>query len=175
MSEAEVKPCEGCGASVYPEHVISEKAGLIDGRLLCTHCMTEYKQKHHTDERRLPGQPSMRAPGEGAGLESLAVIDDESMAGSGNIRAISADTLAGAALHVDDSEYRRPLNPNAPAATRCRTFHAKLNDGAVAFMNRQVNDWADHNPDVTIKYAASTIGVWEGKKADPHMILTIFY
>jgi len=175
MSSSEIESCDGCGASIYPEHLADEKAGLADGKLLCPHCLAEYRQTHHTGEQRLAGGATMKAPGEGEVLETLEVVEDEGERTT-SIRAIGADTLAGAAAAaVDDVNYQRPLNPDSPAATRCRTFHAKLNDGAVAYMNRQINEWADGDPTVTIKYASSTIGVWEGKKADPHLIVTVLY
>ena len=75
----------------------------------------------------------------------------------------------------DDTALKRPLLPEGAGATRCRTFHAKLNDGAVGFMNKHINEWTDGNPAVVLKYATATIGIWEGKKADPHLILTVFY
>lgn len=176
MTEKDVESCDSCGAAVYPEHLESGKAGVASGKLMCPHCLAEYKKTHHDEQERLAGMTTMKAPGEGEELESLSVIEDDSSQAS-QIRSISSDTLAGAAAHlVDESHYRRPLNPpELPGATRCRTFHAKLNDGAVAYMNNQINEWADENPGVSIKYAASTIGVWEGKKADPHLILSVFY
>jgi hypothetical protein len=87
-----------------------------------------------------------------------------------------ADSLAGAGLAADDeSKFKRRLDPRSPFGTRCRTFHSKLSDGAVSYMNQLVNEWADGNPDVNIKFATSTIGIFEGKHADPHLIMTVFY
>jgi len=175
MSEQDIESCDSCGASVYPEHLKSGKAGVVEGSLRCPHCVEEYNKTHHADEQRVVGQSSMKAPGEGEQLETVAIVEDNESRSSSQIRAISSDTLAGAADAVDDGKFSRPLNSEAFGATRCRTFHAKLNDGAVAYMNNQVNEWADAHADVTIKYATSTIGIWEGKKADPHLIVTIFY
>ena len=42
-------------------------------------------------------------------------------------------------------------------------------------MNRQINDWVDSSPDIAIKFAASTVGVFEGKKAEAALIVTVFY
>jgi len=175
MSEKDIESCDSCGASVYPEHLESGKAGVVSGELRCPHCLAEYKKTHHTDEERVVGQSTMKAPGEGEELETVAIIEDDESRSSHHVRTISSDTLAGGAAAFDDGHFKRPLNSEAFGATRCRTFHAKLNDGAVAYMNNQVNEWSDANTDVTIKYATSTIGVWEGKKADPHLIVTIFY
>lgn len=175
MSDKDIETCDSCGASVYPEHLESGKAAVIDGKLRCPHCLAEYKKTHHMDETRFVGQTTMRAPGEGEQLETLAMVDGEASESTGHIRAIHADTLAEGAAQIDDAMYQRPLNPEGSGATRCRTFHAKLNDGAVAFMNNQINEWTDQHREVSIKYATSTIGVWEGKKADTHLIVTVFY
>jgi len=175
MSDKDIESCDACGAAVYPEHLESGKAGVANGKLMCPHCLADYKKSHHDDEPRYSGGHTFKAPGEGDDAETVALTEDDASHGT-HVKPMSSDTLAGAAAAlVDDSHYRRPLNPEAFGATRCRTFHAKLNDGAVAYMNNQVNEWADANPDVTIKYAASTIGIWEAKKADPHLIVTVFY
>ncbi len=76
---------------------------------------------------------------------------------------------------LDESKYSRSVNPSGQDATRCRTFHAKLNDSAVAFMNDQLNTWVDSHPDINIKFATSTIGIFEGKHKDPNLIITVFY
>lgn len=74
-----------------------------------------------------------------------------------------------------DSSFRRALLKDAVTATRCRTFHAKLADGALAHLDEQINLWVDSHEDVQIKFATSTIGIVEGKHSDPHLIVTIFY
>ena len=42
-------------------------------------------------------------------------------------------------------------------------------------MNDQINDWLDGNDKISVKTATSTIGMFEGKHAEPNLILTIFY
>jgi hypothetical protein len=71
--------------------------------------------------------------------------------------------------------YRRALDPSSPHATRCRTFHCKLSDASFGHLNQQVNEFVDAHEEVAIKFATSTVGVVEGKHADPHLIVTIFY
>lgn len=172
--DKDIEICDSCGASVYPEHLESGKAAVMGGKLLCTHCLVEYKKTHHTEDTGFVGQSTIRSPAEVAEVEAVGLVDEDASQAS-QIRA-GGDTLAGSAAQlVDDIHYKRPLDPKAPAATRCRTFHAKLNDGAVAYMNNQVNEWVDQNPNITIKSSSTTIGVWEAKKADPHMIVTVFY
>ena len=67
------------------------------------------------------------------------------------------------------------MEPDKPGGTRCRIFHAKLNDGAIAFMSEQINEWLDTSTGIYVKTSTSTIGVFEGKHADPNLIVTLFY
>ncbi len=159
--------CQGCGATIYSEHLDTGIAGYHGGKLMCPHCLEEAAS---AADRTASGADT-------DDLEVISLADEDpaasSKGGGAQIKAFGSESHIGATF--DDLNVERPLNPDASAATRCRTFHAKLNDGAVAFMNRQVNEWVDSDPNITIKFATSTIGVYEGKKADPHLILTVFY
>ncbi len=72
-------------------------------------------------------------------------------------------------------ELRRAPTTQPGLATRCRSFHAKLTDAALAHMNAQVNDWLEQHPDYFVKFATSSVGVVEGKHSEPHLVLTVFY
>ena len=162
---SEVQQCGGCGASIYPEHVESGLAGYRGGKLLCHHCQAEQgKGGGVADEEPALAPISFDEPEEERPRKAKAVI-----------KAFAADTQLGAAPLYDDAKYTRPLNELPSGATRCRTFHAKLNDQAVLFMNDQINTWVDQNPSIEIKFATSTIGVYEGKHNDPNLIITVFY
>ena len=170
MAEERVSTCEGCGAGIYPEHVDSGIAGYHGGRLLCPHCFTDaQKAAELADEEDL--KPIAVGEEEGPRLGQ-----GTAMGQSTSIHGFSGDTLASAgAITHDEGRYNRVADPQAPTALRCRTFHSKLNEGAVAYMNDQVNTWVDADPSISIKFATSTIGVFEGKQKDPHLILTVFY
>ena len=71
--------------------------------------------------------------------------------------------------------WRRPLRPTTTTATRCKTFHAKLNDASLSHLGDQISEWVDAQDDVEIKFASTVVGVVEGKHPDPHLIVTIFY
>jgi hypothetical protein len=169
MVEDGARTCQECGASIYTEHLDTGIAGYHTGKLLCPHCLEEAE-----------AAADLSSGGTGSGdddLEFISLVDEEPAPrrekSATQIRSFGGESQVGA--NYDDAGLDRPPDPASPTATRCRTFHAKLNEGAVSFMNRQVNEWTDANPEVTIKFATSTIGVFEGKKADPHLILTVFY
>lgn len=176
MPEDDFEVCDKCGAIVYPEQLETGKAASLAGKLMCTHCLTEYKATHHANAPRVVGQTTMKAPGEGEELATIAFDEDTPLSTSGtNMPAQSPESSLEMTAQYDDSIYRRPLVAGGKVATRCRTFHARLNDGALNFMNRQINEWVDTNPDIAIKFAASTVGVFEGKKAEAALIVTVFY
>jgi hypothetical protein len=180
MSDENVSSCQSCGASIYPEHTEKGIAGYLGGQMLCPHCFTDAKKSLAAT----PGVASSSAVDEmhdEDALKPIAFDGAESPVSSDaghstGIHGFSGDTLASVAsgLH-DESKFKRPLDPTERSATRCRTFHAKLNDSAVAFMNDQMNTWVDSHPDMKIKFATSTIGIFEGKHKDPNLIVTVFY
>lgn len=169
MSDQDTKICQECGATVYSEHLDTGIAGYQGGKLLCPHCLEEAEARADRDSAGSTGQSY-------DDLEAIGLVDEEPASGekgATQIRSFGSESQVGGSF--DEAGLDRQPDAAATTATRCRTFHAKLNEGAVAFMNRQVNEWADSNPNITIKFATSTIGVFEGKKADPHLILTVFY
>ena len=172
MAESAIKKCEACGANVYPEHLEKGRAGHVEGKLLCPICFQEKKAAE-----------SGEAPPTDDELASLSLVDDEeateeakSAEAVSKIRSFGAGTI-GAAQKVgyDDSKLHRRVHETGGGATRCRTFHSKLNESAIAYMHEQVNEWVDSHDEIDIKFATSTIGIFEGKQKDPHLILTLFY
>lgn len=161
--------CEKCGATVYREHLEQGIARYADGKLLCPPCLTEFEKE----------EEAAAASGVGA-LAPIAFDDDddddevELDMSSSRIHSASTATL-GVAQGWDDSQWKRPIDPRAITATRCRTFHAKLTDSALEYMNEVINAWLDKNDSIAIKFAVSNIGIFEGKHAEPHVIVTMFY
>jgi hypothetical protein len=166
MSEEHMRQCEGCGASIYREHLDSGIAGYWQSKLLCAHCLEEHEKSSGAFDDN-----------QAEDLETIALADEEAVKepkpAATQVRAKSETQLGMGAF--DESGLGRTLDPALPSATRCRTYHAKLNDGAIAYMNREINEWVDSNAKIRIKFATSTIGVYEGKRADPHLIVTLFY
>ncbi len=169
MSQDEqVSMCEQCGASVYQEHLDSGIARYEADKLLCAHCVVEFEQSH---DAAAGGVVDDFAPIEldDDGNDEKAATTDMS---SSRIHTLSSATLGHG--HAE-TQFKRPLQPNAAAATRVRTFHCRLSEGAIEFMSNQINEWADQHDDLTIKFVTSTIGMFEGKHTEPNLILTVFY
>jgi hypothetical protein len=90
---------------------------------------------------------------------------------SSHIRTFESESKL---VRQETTQFQRPLIKGANA-TRVRTFHTKLADAAIKFLEDQINEWLDANPDIEVKFSNSTVGTVEGKRAEPHLIVTIWY
>lgn len=90
------------------------------------------------------------------------------------IKPMSSPSIAGG-MTPAQHKFKRHLQHQDKGAIRCRIFHAKLNDGALQFMQDQINEWIDQSPEVDVKSVSTDVGVVEGKTSQPHLIITIFY
>ena len=85
-------------------------------------------------------------------------------------------SFAGRAKVQQDKEYHRDLLDSGHGATRVRTFHAKLTDGALHFLDDQINEWLDEHNEIEVKFATTVMGSVEGKqRTEPHLIVSIWY
>lgn len=167
--EEVLRPCDQCGATVYPEHLAEGKAAEVDGKLLCKYCLEDYRAAHAAAEEAVEVVDEPIPLSTDGPAVSRSKIHSFGAAPGG-----MADSMAGQAA-LRDQDLKRPLLRNSPNATRCRTFHCKLTDASLTHMNDMINEWVDGDETVEIKFATSTIGVVEGKHADQHLIVTVFY
>jgi hypothetical protein len=71
--------------------------------------------------------------------------------------------------------YKRPTHYNKTGAVRMRTFHCRLSEQGVEYLDQIINDWLESHPDVEVKFCTSTIGMWDGKLKEPTLILNVWY
>lgn len=74
--------------------------------------------------------------------------------------------------HAD--HWDRVPNHNGTGAIHVKTFHAKLTDDALRYMDQCVNEWLDAHPEYEVKFTNSTIGLLTGKSKEPHLICQIW-
>jgi len=120
----------------------------------------------------LESVPDPQAQSDDENPEPISLAGSDEPAGPSKIQTFESSSGLKAVAGV---QLKRPLNATGRGATRVRTFHTKLNHAALAFLDNQVNEWIDAHDDVEVKFCSSTIGVVEGKKAEPHLIITVWY
>jgi hypothetical protein len=172
--------CQDCGATIYPEHLEKRVAEHWEGKLLCPFCLRERRSASGVGMATAVAAPGAAQPTAIVELESAetGAAGDTPIAYEKKptaIRSIGGGPSGMPVGSVVEADYRRALLKGSPNATRCKSFHCKLADGPIAYLCEQINEWADSDDHIEIKFATSTIGVIEGKHVDTHLIVTIFY
>jgi hypothetical protein len=73
-----------------------------------------------------------------------------------------------------ESIWQRTPNTTGTGATHVRTFHSKLTDDALEYIDTQVNAWLDEHPEFEVKLVTTTIGTFTGKVKEPHLICQVW-
>ena len=173
MAATGVRTCSKCGTEINNEQLRNHAAVKYKGDLLCPGCAEDLKSRILAAKQREGDSTETAQPPEEEVPIALVELDKPRVVAgpSTQIHQFSGPAVA----QHKDHEWKRALLKGSPSATRCKTFHCKLTDASMQNMNEQVNEWVDGQEDVEIKFAISNIGVVEGKHADPHLILTVFY
>lgn len=161
-----VMTCTACGASIYQEHIDRGLAGMWAGEMLCPACLREKKETGEAPE-----------DASDLGLGSLPLMEEAATAADDDTpREADPPQFSIADVLGVDSQLDVPSPGSAGTGARhVRIFHAKLSEGAIKHLEGQVNTWLESHPEVYVKCANTTVGVWEAKHAEPNLILTIFY
>ncbi len=204
MTTSAQRSCQACQADIENDDIVARRAGLVGGILLCADCVEKKRQEILAQQQpaaqlqqapaTVPAAanaaPARDAIGTIAGGvymppvqdgvkdiadEALTLIEPEGPRSPESTRIRSFATGSTLAGSHDDSRYKRPLAGPSEPATRVRTFHGKLTEAGVAHMDELINEWLESNPNVYIKNSTSSIGVFEGKSKEPHVVLTLFY
>ena len=73
-----------------------------------------------------------------------------------------------------EDEWSRTPNATGTGAIHVKTFHAKLTDDALRYMDQMVNEWLDAHPQYEVKFVNSTVGTLTGKLKEPHLICQVW-
>lgn len=78
----------------------------------------------------------------------------------------------GAKKHEDN--WTRTPNANGTGAIHVKSFHCKLNDDSLMYMDQQVNEWLDAHPQYEVKFVTTSIGEWQGKMKEMQMVVQVW-
>lgn len=73
-----------------------------------------------------------------------------------------------------ESEWVRAPNATGTGAIHVKTFHSKLTDDALVYVDTQINMWLDEHPEFEVKLVTTTIGTFTGKVKEPHLICQVW-
>lgn len=74
----------------------------------------------------------------------------------------------------EDSWQRSP-NATGTGAVHVRTFHCRLSDDALGFLDQQINEWLDAHPQYEVKLVTTSVGEFQGKMGkENHLIMQVW-
>lgn len=73
-----------------------------------------------------------------------------------------------------EEEWDRTPNTTGTGAIHVKTFHAKLTDDALTYMDQVINEWLDAHPQYEVKFVTSTVGTLTGKLKEPNLICQVW-
>jgi hypothetical protein len=140
-----------------------------------------YTSTPHEQEVAMTGPQHPQAPGgppkiapmptikhEELDLEPIDLVED-SKAISQKIRAFGNHT--GQKAH----QWKRQPVKTGQGAIRVRSFHGKLSDQGLGYLDDAVNNWLDEHPEVEVKFVTQSVGTFEGKIREPALVLNLWY
>jgi hypothetical protein len=92
-------------------------------------------------------------------------------AGPGGMGRITA--FGGQTKRHEDSWARTP-NTTGSGAIHVKTFHCKLTDDALSYLDQTINGWLDAHPQYEVKFVSSSIGILTGKLKEPALICQVW-
>ena len=74
------------------------------------------------------------------------------------------------------TKFKRQTHAPGTGACRIRSFHGRLSDDGLAFMDDKINEWLDNHPEIEVKLVNTIVGPLEGKvTGEQGLIVTIWY
>jgi len=78
----------------------------------------------------------------------------------------------GSRKHEDN--WKRSPNLTGTGAIHVKSFHGKLGDDSLGYLDQQINEWLDAHPQYEVKFVTTSVGEWQGKLKEPQMIVQLW-
>jgi hypothetical protein len=125
----------------------------------------QHPQQGQTGPPRIAGMPNVRP--EEIDLDPIDLVDNP--VSSQKIKAFGND--AGRQAHA----WKRKPAVTGNGAVRVRSFHGKMSDQGLGYLDDAINNWLDGHPEVEVKLVTTTVGTFEGKIREPALVVNIWY
>ena len=128
----------------------------------------------------LPGQarPAPVPAAAAATDEEAIALEDAGDDGDGDLTAAPTTPSKikfGAELGVKKHAWKRQPKQSGAGACRVRTFHGKLSDQGLDYIDEAINVWLDDHPEIDIKFVTTNVGMFDGKFKDFALVVNVWY
>ena len=76
---------------------------------------------------------------------------------------------------VRTHHWKRKPHLGGQGACRVKTFHGKLSDQGLEYLDDAINVFLDEHPDIEVKFVQSNVGMFDGKFKDFALIVNVWY
>jgi hypothetical protein len=118
-----------------------------------------------------PAQPAKAVP-QKVSDDPIELVDEE---GAETATKKTIRSFGVAEIKHRESDWKRKTHQNQTGAMRMRSFHGRLSEQGLEYMDNSINEWLDAHPEIEVKFVTSTVGLFEGKIKEPALILNIWY
>lgn len=125
------------------------------------------------------GSPTIRPLGQGLGTAPKPAAAPASSAVAREIppeppppKIQAFEQKMGVRKHED--KWTRSPNVTGHGAIHCKSFHCKLSDDSLTYMDQQINEWLDAHPQYEVKFVTTAVGEWIGKIREPQMVVQVW-
>jgi hypothetical protein len=88
-------------------------------------------------------------------------------------KIVSFEQKLGGRRH--EERWARTPNVTGTGAIHVKSFHGKLNDDSLGYLDQQINEWLDAHPQYEVKFVTSSVGEWQGKMGrEYHLVLQVW-
>ena len=121
--------------------------------------------------------PTKAPPAEETSSLELVEVEPDTPGAATTAEAPKSKIHAFSVLGVSQKEHdwkRQTIN-SAKGPCRVRSFHGRLSEQGLEYLDHAINEWLDRHPDVDVKMVTSTVGQFDGKIKEPALILNVWY
>ena len=107
--------------------------------------------------------------------EAIALEDADDDLTSAPATPAPSKIKFGAEIGVKKHAWKRQLKQGGMGACRVRTFHGKLSDQGLEYIDEAINVWLDDHPEIDIKFVTTNVGMFDGKFKDLALVVNVWY
>jgi hypothetical protein len=133
-----------------------------------------HPSQHGGGGAKVAGMPVQAMPrADDHSLDPISLVDDfDAASDTPQPSKIKAFGVAG--MH-QEHKYKRQTVASGHGACRVRSFHGRLSDEGMVYMDDKINEWLDNHPEVEVKIVTTSIGQYEGKIREPALVVNVWY
>jgi hypothetical protein len=113
---------------------------------------------------------------EAVDLTPLSLVEEQSPSAPGETKIRPMHGPLGSDGLPRNQQWKRQPFSNGTGAMRVRSFHGRLSDQGMEYLDNAINEWLEAHPEVEVKFVTSSSGMFETKlMREPCLILNVWY